>query len=1529
MDSRHTGKDFRNTFKFLGFFAAAIVFSIAGIAPVTADPASPVTIASSGSPNPVASGAQETWTITVTNTSGSKLTNVALSDQLNGIGGIGVPPQLALATTKGSCTQNSLLVTCSIGTLSGGASFTVTIRGVVTAASGTTINNTAAVSGTRSAQTFNTTQTAAVQVVGGSGSPLPDLALTKTGPSSVVAGGPITYQLTVNNIGSANASNIRVVDTVPAGVTNISATGTSLFVCGVSSQTVTCDGGAVNQGANATITITGTAPGTPTTLTNTAVVDPDNTIAEGNELNNTSATVNTQVTGGSSTPLLTITNIDTPDPVSPGQMLQYTIVVTNVSGTRANDVRVVDGTQGLDPASITASQVIVNGSLGKTDGCSVSAPQVVCSLRTLNAGGTQTITIRGQVIASAGSQLLDTGVVTANVNNVGYSYTASTTTTVMPAVDLTVTQADSPDPVCARSWPGSGVCRGGLTYTFVVGNSGIQNATGVALRDPLPSGLVFDHYFASGGFNCAVDGLNVFTCTGGTVAAGSTQTITLVLVAPPALGSITNTVTVDPNNAIFEADETNNTATQTTLVTTGIDLTVSVTDASPGFDPIATSGTQTYTVTVDDIGTQDASNIVVRDTLPAHTTFLSASGDHGFSCSQAGGIVNCTGGSLLGTAAESYFGAGPDKATITVKIFAPPAVGTMHNEVRVDPDGLIAEVNEGNNLATEDTQVVDGGAAQGAYQELTIKKIQSSPAAGTSVAPNGKLAYRITVGNDGTDPVNSVAVRDDLPAGMRFISATGTNQFNCIHTDGIASTRVDCTGGSIAAGGTATIDITVFAPGTPGAYSNKATVDPDNLIAEGNETNNTDTASTTVALGGANAFNELTLSITDSPDPVQPLQPITYTLKVSNSGSDTAFNVEVRNTLPQGAEFVSATSTGNVFTCSTTGTVTTGYIVDCTNGTVAGGGNASITIVAKSPNALGTITDVGVVDPANTIPEADETNNGAQENTTVQSLINLSIRKTGPTQANQGTTRDYVISVTNTPPSGGGATAKGVRVIDPLPVGMIPLTVTATSPDPTNYACKVSENPVNLVDCIGDLNPGQVVTITVSVFITAQDGTALDNEACVDPDNLIAEYDPPGKTDNCSTFTTAITPPAPDLVIQKDASNKSVSPGDEEDFTLSVSNDGTQDTNDTITIRDALPTEVTYQNAFATNGFTCAYDGSAKTVTCSSSGGLAVGNATLVTIQTMVNSGVTLPFKNTASVDAVAGETATTNNTDTVAVSVVGTSGIDLVVVDVSDSPDPVPQGDTVTYTSLVSNAGTVPATNVKIRQTFDNVTGMTLVSATGSQGFNCTYSAPKVECAGDLDPGASTTIKVVFQTTSSAPAQVNSTVVVDPDNLFLETDETNNSATESTTITSEICSNCIDLVMNAMLDTPDPVAVGENLTYTVTIGNVGDQTTDTTPSDDVLVYFDMFGDFDFVSYTTSSGFSCTKVSETVGVERLSNCTGELGPGHGTILTITVKPKAAGDPAISGKAIVDPANTIAEFNELNNGPATATTKVVP
>src|SRR5262249_30682784 len=156
-----------------------------------------------------------------------------------------------------------------------------------------------------------------------------------------------------------------------------------------------------------------------------------------------------------------------------------------------------------------------------------------------------------------------------------------------------------------------------------------------------------------------------------------------------------------------------------------------------------------------------------------------------------------------------------------------------------------------------------------------------------------------------------------------------------------------------------------------------------------------------------------------------------------------------------------------------------GGVVTCTGGTLDGSSDLIpgvpqsrvITIKVLAPaNIQSLATDLSnisvdivnhaVVDPDNAIAESNETNNSSSWTTTVRSKINLKVGKTGPDTANQNDEADYVITVTNEDlDSSGGATALGVKVVDTLPVGLIPLSVKA---DPSNFACSVQENPVNV-----------------------------------------------------------------------------------------------------------------------------------------------------------------------------------------------------------------------------------------------------------------------------------------------------------------------------------------------------------------------------------------------------------------------------------------------------------------------------------
>ena len=239
--------------------SALIVASlVATISPVLADPASPLQVTKTANPSPVTSGGQLTYTISMKNTGGAKVDTVVMTDQVNGVGTIQTPPglpQLTITSTQGPCTQggaNGNVVTCQIGTIAGQGSVTVTIRGQVTAARHDAEQH-GVVTGTKSAQNFTTNASVSGAGPGRRRRPAPDLTLNKTGPTSVAPARTMTYTLTVNNLGSANTANVKVVDTLPAGVTLQASPfeTTSLFGCraaGTNPITVICTGGAVNAG---------------------------------------------------------------------------------------------------------------------------------------------------------------------------------------------------------------------------------------------------------------------------------------------------------------------------------------------------------------------------------------------------------------------------------------------------------------------------------------------------------------------------------------------------------------------------------------------------------------------------------------------------------------------------------------------------------------------------------------------------------------------------------------------------------------------------------------------------------------------------------------------------------------------------------------------------------------------------------------------------------------------------------------------------------------------------------------------------------------------------------------------------------------------------------------------------------------------------------------------------------------------------------------------------------------------------------
>jgi uncharacterized repeat protein (TIGR01451 family) len=102
-----------------------------------------------------------------------------------------------------------------------------------------------------------------------------DLNLSQTAPLTVTVGQTFTYTLTINNVGPATALSAILTDTLPAGVTFVSATAGCVEAAGV----VTCTLGDLTNGGTTVVEIVVTADAAGT-LSNAAEIgaaspDPD------------------------------------------------------------------------------------------------------------------------------------------------------------------------------------------------------------------------------------------------------------------------------------------------------------------------------------------------------------------------------------------------------------------------------------------------------------------------------------------------------------------------------------------------------------------------------------------------------------------------------------------------------------------------------------------------------------------------------------------------------------------------------------------------------------------------------------------------------------------------------------------------------------------------------------------------------------------------------------------------------------------------------------------------------------------------------------------------------------------------------------------------------------------------------------------------------------------------------------------------------------------------------------------------------
>ena len=396
-----------------------------------------------------------------------------------------------------------------------------------------------------------------------------DLAVTKTGPASVMAGTNISYDVTITNNGLADAQNVSLTDTLPPGTTFVSETQNSGPTANCVNPTVG-QGGSINctiptmiSGSTADFTLVfNVLPSLPagTTISNTATVS--STTGDANSANNSSTSTATVTTSAD----LAVTKTG-PATVTAGNNITYNVTVTNNGPSDAVNATLTDAT----PTNTTF--VSENQNSGPAFSCTSPAVggtgNVVCTVGVLAAGASASFTIVDAVPSTnpGGSTITNTATVssaTPEANPANNSATVSTSV-AGGSVDLSITKTPSALPY------GTGLP---ITYSIGVSNAGPAAAGGVTVTDVIPAGATFVSATPSQG-SCS--GTTTVTCSLGTISSGGAATIALTLTAPSTPGPVSNTATVTSSNT--DTNPANNAATST--------VTVALAAAIPTLSPFA------------------------------------------------------------------------------------------------------------------------------------------------------------------------------------------------------------------------------------------------------------------------------------------------------------------------------------------------------------------------------------------------------------------------------------------------------------------------------------------------------------------------------------------------------------------------------------------------------------------------------------------------------------------------------------------------------------------------------------------------------------------------------------------------------------------------------------------------------------------------------------------------------------------------------------------------------------------------------
>jgi uncharacterized repeat protein (TIGR01451 family) len=1065
-----------------------------------------MTLGKADAPDPVAPGANLTYTVTLVNIDETQTGAMSWTDPLPaGTTFVSIANPAAWTCTT-PAVGGTGTVTCSIPDGSFGTHiFTLVVNVNAATPLGTVLTNTATLTVPTTLVATATTTVATTTA---------RLSVTKScGQSPVQPGATLSSTITLTNEGPDAAANVELADPIPIGTTFLSLSSPGGWTCTTPAVggigPVLCSIASMGVGT-ATFTldvVVGATVPAGTTLTNAVAAA---SVSYDDDLVNNADTC--QATVGAPPGTTSVDLTDAPDPVNVGSVLAYTVVIQNA----------VAGATGAAltfplPTDTTFSSLSAPGGWSCTTPALGSPGAVVCTSATLPEA-TLTFALNVTVGASyvANSTISATATLTYESDGAPREFSASEDTAVLSPSLVTATKTYS-----GTRYPGST-----LTYAVTVSNAGPGSQSDnpdAELTDVLPASLALVSATATLGTATATLATNTVTWNGSIPAGGS---VTIAITATILASTLPGTTVSNQAALAYDADGngTNEAAglsddpavggaTDPTVFTAISPATLSATKTVAGlFRP---GETITYAVVVSNAGPAaqyDNPGNELNDVLPASLALVSATATLG------------TATATLATNTVTWNGSIPAGGSVTITITATILTSTLPGTA-VSNQATLAFDADGNGTneaaALSDDPAVAGAADPTVFTVLSPAVLSATKVAAGLFRPSATITYTLAVSNAGPaaqydNPGNELT--DVLPASLALVSATATLG---TATATLATNTVTWNG-SIPASGSVTITITatILASTLPGtAVSNQATFVYD---ADGNGTNEASGLSDDPAVAGATNPTVFTML---SPATLSATKIVTgayyrggvvnYTVVIGNSGPSAQYDNpgnELTDALPPTLVLTGASATAGTAGANLA-TNTVGW-----NGAIPAGSSVTLTITATVSNAAfpgavisnqatlahdadgnGTNEASGVSDDPSVGGAADPT-----DFTVVSPAVLAATKAVGGDQFAGGFVR-YTILVTNTGPAA-QLDNPGPELIDVLPAALSLQWASATSGNvATDFAA-------NSVAWNGTLAPGASVTITVVAMIAhfLPVGQVISNQAEI-------HYDLDGNGTNEST----------------------------------------------------------------------------------------------------------------------------------------------------------------------------------------------------------------------------------------------------------------------------------------------------------------------------------------------------------------------------------------------------------------------------